>query len=244
MKKQWLTGAALAALTVATPALAAPPTPMQTVYNWTGFYVGGNAGYSWGHASTTVQDSGLSDFNNPTGTFTSKQNVDGFIGGGQFGYNWQAGPAWVYGFETDFQGSAEKGSSFGCDTEGCQTHSTKLSWFGTTRIRLGALVTPTTLVYATGGFAYGELKTSFAYGPGFFDNFTVSNSQVKFGTAFGAGIESAIGLSNWTWKVEYLHLDFGSMSGSTFESSTGNTLNWNAKFSDDIVRGGINYRFR
>ena len=141
----------------------------------------------------------MSDFGDP---FTSKQHVDGFIGGGQFGYNWQVNKSWVYGFETDFQGSAEKGTSFGCDTEGCQTHSTKLGWFGTTRVRLGMLLTPTTLLYATGGLAYGELKTT-----GFLDytdtwgsTYAFSNTKVKLGTAFGAGIESAFAGSNWTWR--------------------------------------------
>ena len=27
---------------------------MVEVYNWTGFYVGGNAGYSWGRSNTDV----------------------------------------------------------------------------------------------------------------------------------------------------------------------------------------------
>src|ERR1700681_650888 len=65
------------------------------VYNWTGFYIGGNAGYSWGRSNTDV-----SYFNTATGTpivpppgsvTSSSFNMNGGIAGGQAGYNWQTG---------------------------------------------------------------------------------------------------------------------------------------------------------
>ena len=76
MRKFFLTTVAVAAM-FASPALAAPPT-----WTWTGFYVGGNAGYSWGRADGHVT----------LGGFTADADfpLDGFIGGGQFGYNWRS----------------------------------------------------------------------------------------------------------------------------------------------------------
>src|SRR3974390_3126876 len=56
-------------------------------YSWTGFYIGGNLGGSWGQQSST--------------------NPDGVIGGGQAGFNWQAAP-WGFGVEADLQGSGQK----------------------------------------------------------------------------------------------------------------------------------------
>ena len=109
--------AALAAcVCVGTSALAADlPAPIYTKapvfvdpgYNWTGFYVGGNLGYSWGRSSDT------STLANGAGTalFTSAggSNLDGIVGGGQTGYNWQM-QNWVWGLEADIQGSSVRGS--------------------------------------------------------------------------------------------------------------------------------------
>jgi outer membrane immunogenic protein len=111
-------GIAVVASLVATSAFAADlpartytkaPAYVDPGYNWTGFYIGGNVGYSWGRSSTTnsfldatssaVLNSGRSSF-----------NMDGVIGGGQAGYNWQ-NSNWVFGLEADIQGSDEKGST-------------------------------------------------------------------------------------------------------------------------------------
>ena len=94
-----------------------PPAPPAPVYNWTGFYVGGNAGVSLGTFKT--------DFNAPvavmatipggaSATFpTALSGTDtlypgGFVGGGQIGFNWQLSPLWVVGVEGDFQGTDQK----------------------------------------------------------------------------------------------------------------------------------------
>src|ERR1700758_3049509 len=118
MKK--LATAIAAIALIGTPAFAAdmavkaPPLPPPApVYNWTGWYVGGNVGYSWGNANTDLGGTGsvTSFFNIPPATssfafadsHTAKPN--GVIGGGQIGYNYQFSPAGIVGFETDFQGS-------------------------------------------------------------------------------------------------------------------------------------------
>ena len=63
MKKQLLLSAAVGVLATATaaavtPAMAAPPPPPPAIYNWTGFYVGANAGYSWGQGAVIYNDLG------------------------------------------------------------------------------------------------------------------------------------------------------------------------------------------
>src|SRR5438105_14339549 len=124
--KRILIGAAAIASVLATSAFAADlpakvytkaPPPPVVVYNWTGFYIGGNVGYSWGRSSDT------STLTNGAGAvlFTSadRANMDGVIGGGQIGYNWQV-QNWVWGLEADIQGSGQKGSrAYLCPTGVC-----------------------------------------------------------------------------------------------------------------------------
>jgi outer membrane immunogenic protein len=138
-----LLGTPVAALAADLPVKAPPPV---VVYNWTGFYVGGNGGYSWGRASTTQTDQldtpGFVRAFNPagveittipglaqtfpqtflvpptTGATSASSKVNGFVGGAQIGYNWQVDRSWVLGFETDFQWSGERGSVNVCSA-GC-----------------------------------------------------------------------------------------------------------------------------
>jgi outer membrane immunogenic protein len=116
--KRIFIGIAGAASLLTTSALAADlaphmytkaPAPIVAVYDWTGFYVGGNVGYSWGRSST---NEAFTDALAGTilSAATAKFNLNGVIGGGQAGYNWQR-DKWVFGLEADIQGSGEKGST-------------------------------------------------------------------------------------------------------------------------------------
>ena len=66
-------------------AVKAPPLT-SPIWSWTGFYVGGNVGYSWGRAPTDV-----AFIQNSTGvTFATVPNtpqLNGALGGVQAGYN-------------------------------------------------------------------------------------------------------------------------------------------------------------
>lgn len=110
------------------PVYKAPPPPAAPVQNWTGWYVGLNAGYGW---ENTIDDSASGLFCDPLGAFCPTPpppgfttpsgalaaavpprfdtHPKGFIGGGQIGYNYQFAPNWVAGVETDFQGADIKG---------------------------------------------------------------------------------------------------------------------------------------
>src|SRR5437899_10016566 len=72
--------------------------PVAAIYDWTGFYVGVNAGIGVGRDLTTISA--------PATNFTeiSYQSPFGALGGVQAGYNWQAGH-WVFGVEADIQGA-------------------------------------------------------------------------------------------------------------------------------------------
>jgi outer membrane immunogenic protein len=264
--KRMLSGIVAATALLATGAFAADlpvktytkaPVYVEPVFNWTGFYVGGNIGYSWGRADTTES---LSDVR--TGvvldTGTSRNNANGVIGGGQFGYNWQMSN-WVAGIEADIQGSAERGSSSllcsGCGDGPSDITSAltqKLNWFGTVRGRAGVLVTPTVLLYGTGGLAYGEVDTGGSItGPTVLGPATVvlpNLNSTQVGWTAGAGIEGRIG-GNWTAKLEYLYMDLGTVSAGPIPTNIIGTArnplaaSYSTHFTDNILRVGVNYIF-
>jgi outer membrane immunogenic protein len=214
---------------------APPPAPMVPTWSWAGFYGGFNVGGSIGANKTRGADNGGLAVSSDTA-------VTGFIGGGQLGYNWMLSPLWVFGFETDFQGSTQKGTasaSIGTDTLRVED---KLDWFGTARARLGFVTSGDTLWYATGGFAYGRvaLNATDNAGPLFLG---ASVNSTKTGWTVGGGVETRLWNSNWTAKLEYLYMDLGSQSVSAFNPVTGFAMNANTKTRDNIVRVGLNYKF-
>ena len=84
-------------------------------------------------------------------------DVDGWVGGGHIGYNWQSQRV-IYGLGTDFQWTGQDGSVSTCSAPCVVTADYALEWFGTLRGRLGYLLEPRSLLYATGGLAYGHLE--------------------------------------------------------------------------------------
>jgi outer membrane immunogenic protein len=256
--------ATVALVGLASVATAGPAVP----YSWTGFYAGGNIGYSWGRADSTYNEGAFTPH-----SFSTSESLDGPIGGVQFGYNWQLNSPWVGGFETDFHWSGERGSgafagSYILTPPGGFTHpiadtgpastgpgdppisgtfNSSIQWVGTVRGRLGVLVTPTTLVYGTGGLAYGEIRSSGTVTdagctPACMWSF--GQSGVRPGWTLGGGIEGAVpNSSDWTWKVEYLFVDFWSLSGTGFDTDIGKGFNWNTRITDSILLAGFNLRF-
>jgi outer membrane immunogenic protein len=142
----------------------------------------------------------------------------------------------------------------GANPETLTSHNTELSWFGTARARLGYLVTPETLFFATGGLAYGHVKVSSTLVPE--PTFPCarnalcsagSASETRIGWAIGGGVESKIA-SNWTAKVEYLHFDLGTISDTTLSKATFAAwpgkpiMGVNSDITGNIVRIGVNYQ--
>ena len=259
MKKQLLLSAAVCALAVATsvavtPAMAGPPPPPAPIWTWTGFYAGGNVGYSWGQGAPTYNEPAFAG-TLPT-TLTGANNLNGPIGGFQIGYNWQLNNSWVTGLETDFDLANEQNSrSFGPFTESegaiSATLGSKIEWFGTVRGRLGWLWNPTTMVYATGGLAYGRVNVSGSFADTFCSPTCMwgfNQSPTNVGWTVGGGIEGTLpnwipNVANWTWKIEYLYIDLGSVSGSGFDTDFVGPYTYSANFTDNILRFGLNWHF-
>ena len=211
-----------------------PPVPF---YDWSGFYVGVNIGGSWGHSSST--NTALD------GTYVSSgsRTDSAVIGGGQVGYNFMAAPHLLLGVEADIQASSAKNTATSPD--GTNSYSSKLDDFGTARGRVG-FTQDNWLFYGTGGFAwsYGsvtrsQLVTVASVPPIPAPSGTVETvNNTRTGWAAGAGIEWGIS-QNWTARVEYLYLDFGTTTSvfplSNRQQTTSASMN--------IARFGVNYKF-
>jgi outer membrane immunogenic protein len=241
--KKLLIAAAVVAAQIGRPASAADmpikePVAPASAYNWTGFYIGGNAGYGWGTADHNWNLTLNSDpfFGLPpsgmTGSNTNR--LSGPFAGFQAGYNWQMQNV-LAGIEADIQSSSQAKDSTFLGTNifangdppstTTITYTDRLRWFGTLRARAGVIPADRWLVYATGGFAYGRVavegvtsippsSVGFMGLPGVSvppASFNVAGTAV--GWTLGGGIENALG-NNWSWKAEYLYLNLTSISGS------------------------------
>jgi outer membrane immunogenic protein len=204
------------------PPAVAPVAYAPPVYNWTGFYIGGNIGGGFA-------DSRWSDpFGGPHNTF----NDSGFIGGGQVGYNAQFN--WlVLGVEGDFDWGNLKGS--GTDSIG-DSINTKTDWTSTATGRIGAAF-DRLLVYGKGGVAFAQDRSTLndVFGG------SASSSQTRTGWTAGAGLEYALD-RNWSAKVEYDYLGFGSQNLNLATPALP-AYTTNASLNVQEVKAGINYHF-
>ena len=263
-----------------------PPEYVPPPILWDGFYAGLNAGYSWDPrpyaeiAGVPVQ-AGLDNFFSAPGawSFASAAGVTGKtgaaaggeFGGGQIGYNHQYN-RFVLGVEADIQGSNTRGISsasnltaanVGTDLASSSVRQEKnTDWLGTLRGRVGYLVTPKLLGYATGGFAFGGVSAntvvSQSWGGGPLGPLLQSSgavgqfSDTRLGWTIGAGLEWMFA-PNLSAKVEYLYYDLGSASYGatplvTYLNIPGTATNTilplvRTQFTGDVVRVGLNYQF-
>ena len=199
----------------------APVLPPIEVLNWTGFYIGANVGFASARVTSDIM------------TIDTSQTLNGIIGGGQVGYNWQAGGPWVFGVELDAQGSSQDSTWNGTVGPTPVSQQTSLPWLVTLRGRVGYAIGPTWMIYVTGGGAWGEVKSVVtAVGPGVF-----SWDETRGGWVIGAGVEGRIN-RQWSWKAEYLHVDLGSSNTLLFGMAPAAL-----KVTNDIGRVGVNFHF-
>jgi outer membrane immunogenic protein len=247
---------------------APPPVPYVAVpeFTWTGFYAGINAGYGFSDDNnrnsvgtfTATPGSLTPPLAGYTGVvsngFTGSDSNDGFVGGGQIGYNYQFGN-WVIGIEADAQWADMNNSRNGGIVTltppvrgfvGAQNANFGgIDWFGTVRGRVG-YAWDRFLVYGTGGFAYGGADNRNNDG---FDGFRNRNDSTRTGWTAGGGVEYAF-TPSWTAKIEGLFVSLERNSDNGFIGVVGATpvfttalgrRNNDTEFG--LVRAGLNYKF-
>ena len=167
MKKLLIAAATLAAVSsapavaadmaVKAAAVAARPACAQ----FGGFYLGGNVGWAYHDTSFGDPDNWIDNFSTDFNSSHINRTRDGFVGGVQGGYNWQRGCT-VFGVEIDASwadlNKTRSYSAVNLPGPGTVlTISDNLRWFGTARTRAGVIVDDL-LIYATGGFAFADIK--------------------------------------------------------------------------------------
>ncbi|HWL04221.1 MAG TPA: outer membrane protein [Xanthobacteraceae bacterium] len=237
-----------ALVTVAAPAFAADlarapvaykaPAVIQSVYNWSGFYIGANLGGGWANARGTSTFVGgvLGGAVSP-----GRGDLNGVIGGAQIGINWQAGSI-VYGLEADLQAAGQSSSASVAFGPVTLTERAKVDWFGTVRGRLG-VAADNLLIYVTGGVAWTHanhrVDATFAGAT----TRLVNVDSTRAGYTLGAGLEYGF-TPNWSAKAEYLYIDTQKVgTTAAFAAPLGGTVTDNFRIHNHIVRAGVNYRF-
>jgi len=142
---------------------------------------------------------------------------DGVLGGGQLGYNWQSGRV-VYGIEADFALSTIEESVRACSSFACAHASVSLDWFATVRGRVGYLIDPRILAYATAGI--GIASWSAEGGITGCPGCSVKLDGRESDFIFGLGVEGKIS-NTMSARIDFL---------------TGGDLDV------DIVRAGLNFK--
>jgi outer membrane immunogenic protein len=247
---------------------APPPVAAPVPFSWTGFYIGGHLGSGWGTmewddpnkpnqtACSHTSPPGQICFTTGPGpgpgpitqglVFNSSHTVNGFLGGGQVGFNYQVG-WWVWGAE--IQGSFADLTGHGaCGFEGFLNCSSKVDGIATFAGRLGFAV-DRALIFVKGGAGWAH------------DKFSVTNSGLiavctsegcatsevvpgrsisssRWGWMWGTGVEYAF-LPNWSAKLEYDFLDLGTKS--FFVNDVLGTFDIKQRIH--LVKFGINYHF-
>jgi len=235
MKRTLLAAVSLGVLGLLSPALGADlpyakaPVAVASVYDWTGFYVGGFGGGGLGNHN-------YNNANGPAGfaNFTVNYDSTGAIGGGEVGYNAQSGN-YLVGVEADAFWSGIKGSDAN-QALGVIDQS-NLRWGGTLRAR-GGITVDRLLLFFTGGWAFGDiLHTSTAAGfP--VDQFTNHQS----GLTAGGGIAYAL-TNNVIGKFEYRYYDFGRYNRSGNPLTPNGQLPYTVDNTYSVVTLGIDFKF-
>ncbi len=230
-------GAQAADLPVKAPiALADPPM------NWTGWYAGLQGGFA--------RDAG--GFQDPDGLYTAgfaprnfgTRHTGGILGG-HVGYNWQ-NARFVYGFEADASGLWGNARTAALPAFPAQSPiSFDVDWLATFRGRAGFTLDPATLVYVTGGVAFGHVNNSAALFSG--SNIlqgVISNDETRTGWVIGAGIERMFN-ARWTARAEVRYVDLGSGTATAFCPDATPCTGYRGEFSNQLLMGlvGVSLKF-
>ncbi len=199
----------------------APPPAVVSLLDWSGWYVGAHVGYGWGDTRWA--------FPTPP-PVPIEYHMDGFLAGGQIGFNFQSGP-WVLGIEADISWLNADGDvsipvavSFGSEAK----------WMATLTGRIGYASGPG-LLYLKGGAAWmDEVHITRAPIP----PFVLRQGETRTGWTVGVGYEYDFG-NRWSAKLEYSYLDFGSESVLLPPSPLPVEIDQDMH----VIKWGLNYRF-
>jgi outer membrane immunogenic protein len=227
----------------------------EPVWSWTGFYFGGNAGGGWGTTETNLTSISVAGLGAvPVGLPIAQNSRSGFLGGGQLGYNYQAG--WVVvGIQADIDALGVKGTTPCVIVLSCTSSS---NWLATASARIGGVVGDRTLIYVKGGGAWLNNQQSLSIAGGGLGGLgglggglggggpLTSATTTATGGLLGLGAEYMFA-RNWTGFIEYDYMEFGAKSVSFPLSAViplaGLAANTSVTNKLSIAKIGLNYKF-
>ncbi len=238
--------------------------PAAASASWTGFYLGASVGAriaenNWRTTDITPNASlpgaPVVSLNATEQTFTSAEARFG----GYAGYNWQLTSRWVAsiegygGFANNRQtfnpipGTVVSWSGIVYDPPSGQVQE---SWDAGVRARLGYLLTPSTMVYASGGTNWMQGKVQVHCPPSSLtslcsvDEGTPTAIRTMIGWTVGAGFEYRM-TSNWAARVDYQYADYGEFSHAFFRSGSDfdDRFTANVRIHTHTATIGVGYTF-
>jgi outer membrane immunogenic protein len=253
MRRSLLLAALCAAVSVQVASAADMPTkapayaPVAPIamYNWTGFYVGGQVGGGWARNQVTNVDGNV---NFPPGFVSNTINSSGFLGGGYAGYNYQINQ-FVIGIDGDYSWASLTGSGTDTGPTGfTSTKNDKFKWVATLTGRLGYAVN-NWLFFGKGGWAWaGFNATSSSFNVAGANVSNGTNSTTRNGWTLGTGVEWGFA-RNWAAKLEYDYVRFNTANYNATDTSVlpvpgiVTTPARSATSSLNMVKLGVAYRF-
>jgi outer membrane immunogenic protein len=174
------------------PVVVAPATP---VYNWTGFFAGGQIGYIGAGNNFQLDGNVLSP------------DASGFDGGIYGGYNWQGAGQTVFGFDAEYNWADADGSDNLVPGGGAEssTFTTSVDSTAALRGRVGYAM-DRSLIYATAGIAWIDYSISESVS----GDVVGTGDYSENGWTLGGGIEQAFA-NGWSGRIDYRYSDFGTI---------------------------------
>ena len=236
------------------------PVPAAPGTNWSGAYIGAQAGYGFGHKRWPDIGAAIAPL-----IYLPGYDTRGWLGGGTIGVNAQAG-VFVFGVEGEIMGTDVKGSQTTTITipAGTQTlnYDSKIDWLALATARAGFVVGDRLMFYGKGGIAIAQERHNFNFttiaAPGGPPGSLIGafpGKAVHTGVVVGAGGEYALG-NNWSVKLEYDYIKMFAQQVTAQGTEAFNlpavplvgTINGPiqiGKISQDLhlVKIGVNYHF-
>jgi outer membrane immunogenic protein len=227
---------------------------------WTGLYLGVSAGGRWNKDAWTGTGFGIPAV---PAFLTGRDNPHNFnSGSGRFGlyggYNWRVQQMWVVGLEADFAWAQNKSTNNGIPgltVLNADTTQMKDTWDGGIRARGGYLITPTTLLYGTGGVSWMRSEASvscatanWCSGTNSTTNRTDSVSKTVVGWTIGGGVEAVV-MPNWLLRGEYRYSNYAGYHATLLRGGSGGAGNTDVVDADigrirtHTVLIGLAYKF-
>ena len=233
---------------VALPIYKAP----VPVMNWSGCYVGADAGAGWSAQDVANSAPAVLDQAGVVGTI----NGAGAVGGGYAGCNLQVAPVWVVGLEGDFS-AAHLGGSANADnvlltgapaTNGGIGWTEHLNWIATLRGRVGYVLAPDLMFFVTGGVAWGasNYRSFDLFAPGCPVCGGTTFSETNAGFVAGLGFDWTPWHNNWIVRIEYLYHNLGGATATAALAPPLTGVAANPVWKDIVAhtaRLGLSYKF-